>query len=113
MAAREVVWTIVNNTGETLTYQGNNLSSGVMATPAPSSIPSGTQGTFVVESNGLMTGAVGSVTYTTPSGDFVFNFSNPYVGSDTASVMSPSGYTDHTSQTTGNDNAVTSTLSRS
>jgi hypothetical protein len=112
MAAREVVWTITNHTGQTLTYEGNSLSSGVMASQPTQSINAGAQGTFVVESDGLMTGAVGSVSYGIPGGTFVFSFSNPYAGNDTVSVACPNGYTAQTSQSTGNDNSVTSILSK-
>jgi hypothetical protein len=112
MAAREVVWTITNQTGQTLTYEGNSLSSGVLANQPTQSINSGGQGAFAVESDGFMTGAVGSVSYGIHGGTFVFQFSDPYAGSDTVSVTCPNGYTAQTSQSTGNDNSVTSILSK-
>jgi hypothetical protein len=59
---------------------------------APKTIAAGATIFLQAESDGIATGDQGTVTYSSQAGDFVINFNNPNVGSNSYSDSSPPGY---------------------
>lgn len=95
MAARSISVTIVNNTNKRLIRSASAADSGVYTVEPPSVIAAGAQGQFNMESNGFMTGAVGSASYQMEgvTGEIVMQFANPFAGKNEFKTTMPSGYT--------------------
>lgn len=81
MAARSVLCTLVNYTGEPLTFVGPpQLDHGIL-TPGQKPPPAcGGMAVWSAESDGIMTGTEGRVTYRGPSGSVTLYWNNPFVG---------------------------------
>ncbi|TWB09188.1 hypothetical protein FBZ89_1453 [Nitrospirillum amazonense] len=108
MAARSTTWTILNATAFDFTLVSATATGGVFAVSAPNVIKSGESGSFRAESDGFATGDEGTVIYSIPDGHFSFYFDNPFIGSDDYSVTPPPSYNASTSETTGNDQVLSS-----
>ncbi|WP_437620663.1 hypothetical protein [Sorangium sp. So ce1151] len=106
MAARSTNWTITNATASDLSLSSSKLDHGVWARNPPQVIKPGQTATFCAESDGMMTGDEGTLTYASPDGDFVFQFNNPFLGTDGYGVRCPDGYDHKTHQQTGNDQTL-------
>lgn len=105
-ASRSTTWTINNATESDFNLVSANLVHGVWANNPPQVIKSGRSVTFKGESDGFMTGVEGTVIYSIPAGQYTFYFDNPYIGGDSYKVTPPNGYDDSTTQTTGNDQVL-------
>ncbi|MGK4002688.1 hypothetical protein WMF31_08695 [Sorangium sp. So ce1036] len=80
MAARSVVCTLINKTGELLSLADTQLDHGIFT---PGKTPPATcngAASWSGESDGLMTGTEGRVTYKGPSGAVTLHWNNPFVG---------------------------------
>ncbi len=102
-ASRSVSWTVTNGTSNAWTLVSSDLNHGILGNNPPKSIGPGQTASFSAESNGLMTGCEGTVTYASDDGSFAFYFDNPYIGGDDYKVTTPNDFDQKTSQQTGND----------
>jgi hypothetical protein len=79
-----------------LTLEGSSLAHGIWSLndAPPQSIPAGAQNVqWGSESDGLMTGTQGAVTYSLGAGGTVtLNWDNPYAGSNEYSSSVPAGF---------------------
>ncbi|MBU8900749.1 hypothetical protein KRR26_34600 [Corallococcus sp. M34] len=94
MAARSIDGIIVNSTGMNLIRTAITTESGKYTRDPPSTIGPNTQESFRIESNGMMTGAIGSVVYRIDGGggDLVFHYSNPFAGQNHFDNEAPSQF---------------------
>lgn len=107
-ASRSLTWTITNATKYAWTQTQSELNHGIWVKNPPKVVPPGGHITLQSESNGLMTGCEGTVSYSSTVGDFVFYFDNPYVGDDSYTLTVPDEYDHATTQTTGNQYKIVS-----
>jgi hypothetical protein len=116
MATRSTTWTITNDTAANWTLHSASLAYGVWKSSPPQTIGNGAKVSFTAESHDPMTGDQGSVVYTLvlaptmPLTNFVFNFDNPYIGTDSYTVLVPGPFSEQTTQQTGNSQVLTSTV---
>lgn len=109
-ASRTVVWKITNATNEALVLSQKVINHGVIKDELPSEIAAGDTLTVNAESDGFMTGTEGTITYSGKSGDFIFYFDNPYIGSDDYSVTLPVNYDKISHAESGNDYVITTRI---
>ncbi|MER8042109.1 Crystal protein ET79 [Streptomyces sp. NPDC094032] len=110
-AARSTTVTLTNNSGKLLVRDGSWLGWGIWSDGMlpPSMVQPGVTAKWASESEGLMTGTEGQVTFTMTgeSNKVTVYWNNPYVGSNSYSCSVPSGYT-CTRSGGGGDNASAS-----
>ena len=115
MAARSTNITIVNNTTLDLILESASVIDGIWSPGSypQSPIAAGTKGSWQSESDGVMTGTEGNVTYhfQIPAGPVYINWDNPYVGNNGYSIITPAGYTLQQTGGDGDNATVTFTLS--
>ena len=115
MATHSTTWTIANDTAANWTLHSSNLAQGVWKSSPPQTIANGAKASFTAESHDPMTGDQGSVVYTpvltpVPLANVVFSFDNPSIGTDSYTVLVPSPFSEQTTQQTGNNQVLTSTV---
>lgn len=91
MSARTVTVTLENNTGLVWTLKSSDTSSGQFTATPPQSLKQDPV-KIVIVSDGMMTGAGGTWTYASGSGDFTFTVMNPYDGKNHHEEEKPNGY---------------------
>jgi hypothetical protein len=117
-AARSVYSTLVNNTGATLILNSGSttLAHGIWTTYPPSVVYPYTTVNWRSESNGTATGTAGTARYGVyynnqlVNGDYVMNWNNPYIGSNSYSEGWPGGFRSSHSGGSGNDASITYTF---
>ncbi len=114
MSSRSTTVKLINNTPATLKLTNAKLSHGVWSQNMypPETINGNSDGIWMSESDGFMTGTEGTVTYALPNGagNVVIHWDNPYVGSNSYSDSVPSGYQISRSGGGGDNATVTFTL---
>ncbi|MFT3776199.1 MAG: hypothetical protein QM820_63455 [Minicystis sp.] len=112
MAARSIDGTIVNNTSRRMIRTSANRESGKYTNEPPGEIAPRAQASFRIESNGFMTGAIGSVTYRFEgvSGMVDLHYSNPYIGSNHYENSAPAGYSVDRAGGDGDNTSITLTI---
>ncbi|MCP9956601.1 aegerolysin family protein [Streptomyces sudanensis] len=115
-AARSTTVSLTNNSGTLLTRAGSNLHWGVWSDGLlpPSMVQPGVTAKWGSESEGLMTGTEGEVTFDVAgsSNRLRVYWNNPYWGSNSYSCSAPAGYKCTQQGGTGDNAAVSFTLSR-
>ncbi|KOU65337.1 hypothetical protein ADK55_06810 [Streptomyces sp. WM4235] len=116
-AARSTTVTLTNNSGKLLARDGSQLKWGIWSDGMlpPSMVQPGVTAKWASESEGVMTGTEGSVTFsmTGESNKVTVYWNNPYVGSNGYSCSVPSGYTCSRSGGGGDNAAASFTVSKS
>ncbi|GGX14637.1 aegerolysin family protein [Aquimarina muelleri] len=115
MSARSTTVKLQNTTSDLIKLTDASLSHGVWSSNQypPSTISANSDGSWMSESDGFMTGTEGTVTYQLPNGigSIVITWDNPYVGSNSYSMKAPAGFEINKSGGSGDNAVVTFTLS--
>lgn len=92
MSAREVHITVINVSSFELQLDSKTYLNHGEWILTPTNVPEGGNLNFRADSDGVMTGAEGSIFYTVPDGEIKLYFDDPYVGSNAfaATTSSPS-----------------------
>lgn len=107
-AARSTHIIIKNNTNHRMIGTNIEIKHGKLTSKPPRTIEPGSIGEWGAESNGIATGTEGSVTYRLDgiSGTSIFNWDNPFVGSNSANGSGSSGFKIDTIGNKGNRTLV-------
>ena len=107
-AARSVHVIIKNDTERNLTNVSVSVQHGIVTKNPPNSIPPSEAGELFAESQGVLTGTEGTVTYQLDglNGTASFHWDNPYAGSNSANGSAPAGFQVEQIGDTGNRTLV-------
>jgi hypothetical protein len=113
-SARSVDVMLVNRTGASLRCGDAVLDGGEWASYPPSALTAGGGASWRTQSNGLMTGTEGRVTFAIDGTDakVTLSWSNPYVGSNSYTCQASDGYSCSRTGGSGNNSSVTFTVQR-
>jgi hypothetical protein len=115
-AARSFDIVLKNVTNLEFTFKSSHLDHGIWTVDGsenlspPKSIDAMSRAHIASESQGFMTGCEGTVVYSSSAGELTIYFDNPYAGSNGFSVKPPPGYSETHTDISGNNAAVTVTL---
>ena len=117
MSARSTTVKLQNTTDFTLTLINAELDHGIWSQNQypPRTIGPKSEGSWMSESDGFMTGTEGSVTYqlSDSKGNVYIEWDNPYIGSNSYKHTAPAGFEISQSGGSGDNAVVTFTLSTS
>ena len=111
-SARSTTITIVNRSNSPIACGDAVLDAGEWANHPPDTIPAGASSAWRTQSAGAMTGTEGSTSYTNGSSTITVRWSNPYLGSNSASCDAGAGFTCTVTNGSGNDASITVTLTK-
>ncbi|QRV32440.1 Crystal protein ET79 (plasmid) [Streptomyces californicus] len=112
LAQRSTRITVTNSTGQGMQRVWSKLSHGCWTNDElpPDNIPAGRSTAFGSESCGLATGTEGETNFAVPGGQVEIRWNNPFVGSNSYSCTTPSGYYCSRSGGSGNNANVHFTI---